>query len=111
MEILIFQIGLRLDGRRAFELRAINASMGVVSGRICEGSSSFACGNTRVLATVFGPREVSRTSEASTALNMATVLPVSDGSSVEKGRVSVKIHAASFSSTGGERRKAKGQDR
>ena len=96
-----------MDGRRAFELRAISASMGVISGRICEGSSSFACGNTRVLATVFGPREVSRNSEAATSLNMNTVVPISDVSAAEKGRVSVKIHAASFSSSGGERRKAK----
>lgn len=104
-------LGLRLDGRRAFELRAISADMGLVSGRICEGSSSFTSGNTRVLATVFGPREVSRNSDATTNLNMSTVLPVTDVSAADKGRVSVKIHAASFSSSGGERRKAKGQDR
>lgn len=100
-----------MDGRRAYELRSISASMGVVSGRICEGSSSFTCGNTRVMATVFGPRESSKDSDASTSLNMNSSLPISDVSSSEKGKITVKLHAASFSSSGGERRKAKGQDR
>lgn len=48
--------GLRLDGRRAHELRTLSAQLGVLPQ--VDGSALFALGNTRVLATVYGPREV-----------------------------------------------------
>jgi len=78
--------GLRLDGRRVNELRSLSAEMGVSEG--FEGSASFAFGSTKVLATVQGPREISA---------------AGDSSSAELGSIVVKIHAASFSSSGGER--------
>lgn len=78
-------VGLRLDGRRVNELRSLSAELGVSEG--FEGSASFAFGNTKVLATVQGPREVSSAND----------------SSAELGSIVVKIHAASFSSSGGER--------
>lgn len=114
LKIIFFFQGLRLDGRRANELRSINAAMGVVSGRLSDGSSSFEIGNTRILATVYGPRELpsgaSSSAEAG-AMNMATPMNISDSSDTEKGSICVKMHAASFSSTGGERRKNARQDR
>eukprot|EP01090_Pellita_catalonica_P001729 TRINITY_DN11476_c0_g2_i1.p1 TRINITY_DN11476_c0_g2~~TRINITY_DN11476_c0_g2_i1.p1 ORF type:complete len:244 (+),score=23.55 TRINITY_DN11476_c0_g2_i1:48-779(+) len=48
--------GLRLDGRRPAELRRIRCKMGVISRP--EGSAYFEQGNTKVLASVFGPKEV-----------------------------------------------------
>lgn len=102
-----------MDGRRAQELRSINASMGVISTRLSEGSASFEIGNTRVMATVFGPRESSGDSSESSSGGGDLSVPVviCEGERNDKGRISVKIHAASFSSTGGERRKNLRQDR
>lgn len=88
--------------------------MGVISGRLSEGSSSFEIGNTRVLATVFGPREVSTSGVGGgdSGINMATALPIGDATVDEHdGKINVRMHAASFSSTGGERRKNTRQDR
>lgn len=48
--------GLRTDGRRPHELRAISGSLGVNSQ--ADGSSMLSIGNTRVLASVIGPHEV-----------------------------------------------------
>lgn len=107
--------GLRLDGRRSHELRSINASMGVISGRLSEGSAFFEIGNTRVMATVFGPRELSNESSDSGSGgiigDLSFPVVINEIECTEKGRISVKIHAASFSSTGGERRKNTRQDR
>ena len=90
--------------------------MGVVSGRSSEGSASYSIGNTRIMATVFGPREMASDSgdsgsAASGDMCMKSVLPISSIDSNEKGRISVKMHAASFSSSGGERRKNTHKDR
>eukprot|EP00798_Chlamydomonas_sp_ICE-L_P023523 gene23523-9046_t len=49
--------GLRLDGRRPKELRRLNAQLDVLHS--ADGSAIFEMGNTKVLAAVFGPREVS----------------------------------------------------
>jgi exosome complex component RRP41 len=48
--------GLRMDGRRPGELRRIEAKMGVVSK--ADGSALFRQGNTQVLVTIYGPKEV-----------------------------------------------------
>uniref|UniRef100_A0A383VD35 Uncharacterized protein n=1 Tax=Tetradesmus obliquus TaxID=3088 RepID=A0A383VD35_TETOB len=48
--------GLRRDGRRAKELRRIKCQVGVLQD--ADGSAMFEMGNTQVLASVFGPREV-----------------------------------------------------
>lgn len=48
--------GLRLDGRRANELRSMSARMGVLQQ--VDGSALFELGNTRILATIHGPHEV-----------------------------------------------------
>ena len=47
--------GLRVDGRRPHELRKISAKLGVVPR--ATGSVMLDHGHTKVLATVYGPRE------------------------------------------------------
>ena len=54
MEYVSFE-GLRLDGRRAREIRATTIALGVDA--TVDGSCEYAVGNTRVLATVEGPTE------------------------------------------------------
>ncbi|GMH01255.1 hypothetical protein Nepgr_003094 [Nepenthes gracilis] len=48
--------GLRLDGRRPLEMRQLRAEIGVVTQ--ADGSAVFEMGNTKVIAAVYGPREV-----------------------------------------------------
>ncbi|KJE91386.1 exosome component 4 [Capsaspora owczarzaki ATCC 30864] len=50
--------GLRIDGRRPNELRRIQARVGVFMQ--ADGSAYIEQGNTKILATVYGPHEVSR---------------------------------------------------
>lgn len=54
---LICELGFRLDGRRANELRNINCKLGVFSQP--DGSAYLEQGYTKVLAAVYGPHEVS----------------------------------------------------
>ncbi|KAI3903475.1 hypothetical protein MKW98_032129 [Papaver atlanticum] len=53
--------GLRLDGRRPPEIRQIHAELGAVA--MAEGSAVFEMGNTKVVAVVYGPREVENRSQ------------------------------------------------
>ncbi|KAG6542807.1 hypothetical protein Mapa_015711 [Marchantia paleacea] len=53
--------GLRLDGRRPFELRQLHAEIGVLDK--ADGSATFEMGNTKVIAVVYGPREVQNRSQ------------------------------------------------
>lgn len=53
---LISEQGLRLDGRRANELRRIRCKLGVFSQP--DGSAYLEQGNTKVLAAVYGPHQV-----------------------------------------------------
>ncbi|PRQ24077.1 putative polyribonucleotide nucleotidyltransferase, PNPase/RNase PH domain-containing protein [Rosa chinensis] len=53
--------GLRLDGRRPMEMRQIRAEIGVVAK--ADGSAMFEMGNTKVVAAVYGPREVQNRSQ------------------------------------------------
>eukprot|EP00128_Syssomonas_multiformis_P001865 Colp12_sorted_trinity150504_noHs@29844 len=48
--------GLRVDGRRPHELRKIVCRMGVF--KQADGSAYIEMGNTKALATVYGPHEV-----------------------------------------------------
>lgn len=50
--------GLRVDGRRPDELRAINGQLNVFAK--ADGSAALSFGSTRVMASVYGPREVRR---------------------------------------------------
>ncbi|KAF8771165.1 Exosome complex component RRP41 like protein [Argiope bruennichi] len=56
LELLSDQ-GIRMDGRRPNELRKIECKLGVSEG--ADGSAYFQQGNTTVLATVYGPHEIS----------------------------------------------------
>ena len=49
-------IGLRIDGRKPTELRKIQCEVGVFAQ--ADGSATFSHGNTKVIATVYGPHEV-----------------------------------------------------
>src|SRR5437016_6322058 len=55
LELLSDQ-GLRSDGRRPHEIRKVNCRMGVFE--TADGSAYVEIGNTRVLASVYGPHEV-----------------------------------------------------
>lgn len=48
--------GLRLDGRRASELRRLSFQIGVLSKASVDGSAICQQGNTQVLASIIGPR-------------------------------------------------------
>lgn len=82
--------GLRLDGRRALELRRLHCQFGTVEE--AEGSVTFESGNTKILASVFGPRDAGR-----------------ERSETRIGRVSCHLSSAPFST--GERRKRSRRDR
>lgn len=53
--------GLRLDGRRPMEMRQLRAQIGAVAK--ADGSAVFEMGNTKVIAAVYGPREVQNRSQ------------------------------------------------
>ncbi|GLJ07444.1 hypothetical protein SUGI_0067340 [Cryptomeria japonica] len=53
--------GLRVDGRRPLEMRQLHAQVGVVDK--ADGSAIFEMGNTKVMAVVYGPREVQNKSQ------------------------------------------------
>lgn len=53
---LLSKIGLRLDGRRANELRRIRCKLGVFTEP--DGSAYIEQGLTKVLAAVYGPHQV-----------------------------------------------------
>lgn len=54
--------GLRLDGRRAKELRALKCEFGTLKN--ADGSAMFEMGNTKVMAAVFGPHEPTNRGQA-----------------------------------------------
>jgi len=56
LEKLIDKKGLRLDGRKADELRPIKIEVGVLSN--ADGSAYIEQGKNKILAAVFGPREM-----------------------------------------------------
>ncbi|BFI75173.1 exosome complex exonuclease Rrp41 [Sulfurisphaera ohwakuensis] len=53
---LILDNGLRLDGRRPDEMRPIKIELGVLKN--ADGSAIFEMGNTKVIAAVYGPKEM-----------------------------------------------------
>ena len=88
---LVSPEGLRLDGRRPTELRSFTCDINVLQGKKnVDGSALFEIGGSKVLASVMGPRE---------ALDKTLLSAEAD-----QGFLSVRIHAAAFSSAGGERR-------
>lgn len=83
--------GLRVDGRRPNEARRLAFDFGVVSG--AQGSAFFAQGNTKVIASVYGPREVAFASQAEH----------------DRAVLKCEVYAAPFSTV--ERRKRSAGDR
>ncbi|KAG8534733.1 hypothetical protein GDO81_029580, partial [Engystomops pustulosus] len=69
LELLSDQ-GYRVDGRKAGELRKIQARMGVFAQ--ADGSAYIEQGNTKALAVVYGPHEI-RGSRAKTLHDRAVV--------------------------------------
>jgi len=59
---LISPEGLRQDGRRAKEVRNIECKLGLLT-RV-DGSALFQIGNTKIIASVYGPREASNRSKS-----------------------------------------------
>ena len=53
---LINESGIRVDGRRPDELRPIKIELGVLKN--ADGSAIFQMGNTKVIAAVYGPKEM-----------------------------------------------------
>ncbi len=53
---LLSDHGLRLDGRRAEELRRLRCRVGIFGQ--ADGSAYLEQGNTKVLAAVYGPHEI-----------------------------------------------------
>jgi exosome complex component RRP41 len=53
---LIDERGLRTDGRRPDEMRPIKIELGVLKN--ADGSAIFEMGNTKVIAAVYGPKEM-----------------------------------------------------
>ncbi|XAR53987.1 hypothetical protein NMG60_11028960 [Bertholletia excelsa] len=92
MEFVDPHTGLRLDGRRPTEMRRIRAEIGAVAK--ADGSAVFEMGKTKVIAAVYGPREVQNRSEQ---IN-------------DKALVRCEYSMANFS-TGDRRRKPKGDRR
>lgn len=87
------QGGLRLDGRRAHELRKIRVRMGVFGQ--ADGSAYIEHGNTKVLAAVYGPHQP-RGSSARTSQK------------ITKGIINCQYSMAVFSSSGERKRKPRG---
>ncbi len=58
MQLLLLapSLGLRVDGRRPHELRKIQCQLGVFQQ--ADGSAFLEQGNTKILATVYGPHDV-----------------------------------------------------
>lgn len=54
--LLSFILGLRVDGRRPHELRKVQCQVGIF--KQADGSSFLEQGNTKVLASVYGPHDV-----------------------------------------------------
>ncbi|KAG8477470.1 hypothetical protein CXB51_030929 [Gossypium anomalum] len=93
--------GLRLDGRRPMEMRQLRAEIGTVAK--ANGSAVFEMGNTKVIAAVYGPREM---------INVVNVFQVQNRSQQinDQALVRCEYSMANFS-TGDRMRKPKGDRR
>ena len=96
MENMEDQSGLRQDGRRALELRQIRIKLGLFGQ--ADGSAYIEHGNTKVLATVYGPHQPRGSTGRST-------------SNATKGIVNCQYSMAVFSLSSGERKRKPRGDR
>ncbi|OEL28831.1 Exosome complex component RRP41-like protein [Dichanthelium oligosanthes] len=94
--------GFRVDGRRPNEMRQLKGEVGVVAR--ADGSALFEMGNTRVIAAVYGPREVNSPTLISAVQNKGQQV------NSKEALVRCEYRMAEFS-TGDRRRKPKGDRR
>lgn len=86
---LISPQGLRVDGRRQNELRQISIKLGVLER--CDGSAFYMHGNTKVIASISGPKNPSK----------------SHGKKDESFYFNVRVKFATFSKNGERQRQMK----
>ena len=55
-EVLITEDGVRTDGRKPYEMRPVRMTVGILDK--ADGSAFIEWGGNKILAAVFGPREV-----------------------------------------------------
>ncbi|RYG51734.1 hypothetical protein EON67_02750 [archaeon] len=86
--------GLRSDGRRAGEVRALAASCSVLPHT--DGSALLECGGTKVLAIVSGPHEASKraTVKDAEAASINVEYRYVGGSEATAGRLGAHVQAA-----------------
>lgn len=96
--------GLRIDGRRPNEVRQIMVKMGLFNR--ADGSCYYEQGNTKVLAAVYGPREVTHSAR------FVALTTHSDSYRAKHDRavINCEYNMASFS-TGEHKKKSKGNRR
>lgn len=63
--------GVRCDGRKPSEIRSVKCKLGVFDQ--ADGSAYFEVGNTRVLAAVYGPHEISESNKGKSAHDRALI--------------------------------------
>ena len=85
--------GLRIDGRRPNELRNFSSSLSVLPQ--ADGSAEFSLGNTKIIASIFGPKD----SYSSPSSSSSTIL------AHERGSIVTRVHSAAFSSTSGDKKR------
>lgn len=68
---ILSNLGIRSDGRKADEVRQVNCKLGVFDQ--ADGSAYFEIGNTRVLAAVYGPHEISESNRSKCANDRAVI--------------------------------------
>ncbi|TRY63849.1 hypothetical protein TCAL_06861 [Tigriopus californicus] len=98
---LLSEQNLRLDGRKADELRRIQCKLGVFGQ--ADGSAYLEQGNTKVLAAVYGPHEIYRHGAGGASR------PTLTATSNEQAVINCQYSAAVFSS--GERKRRPRGDR
>ncbi len=81
-EKLIDKKGIRLDGRKADELRPLKLQVGVLSN--ADGSAYIEHGKNKILAAAFGPREM-HPKHLSLARPHGFAVPLSHGSLFSAG--------------------------
>ena len=81
-EKLIDKKGIRLDGRKADELRPVKLQVGVLSN--ADGSAYVEHGKNKILAAAFGPREV-HPKHLMQADRMVLKVPLSHGAFLRTG--------------------------
>lgn len=71
MNDILSESGIRVDGRKCSEIRHVNCKLGVFDQ--ADGSSYFEIGNTKVLAAVYGPHEISENNKNKSIYDRAVV--------------------------------------